>query len=159
MYSLPPVLWYCGQIIRYFGKHGLQRFERPALHNPILRTELHAIQIALLFTTSVGVRGLTLHLCNLDCKDWSQQMLKIDLDVVATKSCKKGFLVGAFVLSWMFICFLIAFIICGFPTVGIDLCLECYAPARLTRVIAQVKIGWHAIKLTVNRLSMTSRSC
>ena len=86
------VLWYLQiwwQIIRYFGKHGLQRFERPALHNPVLGTDLHAIQIALLFTTSVGVHGLTLHLCNLDCKDWSQQMLKIDLDVVATKSCKK----------------------------------------------------------------------
>ena len=41
----------------------------------------------------------------------------------------------------MFICFLIAFIICGFPTVGIDLCLECYAPARLTRVIAQASLG------------------
>ena len=45
------------------------------------------------------------------------------------------------VLTCEFSCFQISFIIGGISTVGIHLCLECYAPARLTRVIAQASLG------------------
>ena len=88
-----------------------------------------------------GVRGLTLHLCNLVCNVVSNKMLEIDLDVVATKSCKKDCFTLFFVLTCEFSCFQISFIIGGISTVGIHLCLECYAPARLTRVIAQASLG------------------
>ena len=50
-------------------------------------------------------------------------------------------LVFFFVLTCEFSCFQISFIIGGISTVGIHLCLECYAPARLTRVIAQASLG------------------
>ena len=83
----------------FFGKHGLQRFERPTLHNPMSARRTHAIQIALnLYHICGGVRGLTLHLCNLVCNVVSNKMLEIDLDVVATKSCKKDCFTRVFFL-------------------------------------------------------------
>ena len=86
---------------------------------------------------------------------WSQQNVGDRLGCGRNQKLQKGLLHSCFfVLTCEFSCFQISFIIGGISTVGIHLCLECYAPARLTRVIAQQMKSHRDVPLMATFLSV-----
>ena len=99
---------------------------------------------------------MTLHLCNLVCNVVSNKMLEIDLDVVATKSCKKDCFTRVFFLCLHVssVAFRFHLLLAEFPQWVLIYFLQCYAPARLTRVIAQQMKSHRDVPLMATFLSV-----